>query len=143
MGTLIIWFLVATFVIAVDILTSNFIFAWFAVGAFAAMISELFNASIGTQIVIFLFVNLITISLGYPLTRNKLKKNIKRTPLMEEKYIGLIKEAETDILEEGRIKLDGVYWGIKNKGPQINAGEKFKIIEIEGIKLLVMKEEEI
>lgn len=142
MVTLIVWFLVATFVIAVDILTSNFIFAWFAVGAFAAMISELFNASIGTQIVIFLFVNLITISLGYPLTRNKLKKNIKRTPLMEEKYIGLIKEAENDILEEGRIKLDGIYWGIKNKGPQINAGEKFKIIEIEGIKLLVMKEEE-
>jgi len=142
MGTLIVWFLVATFVIAVDILTSNFIFAWFAVGAFAAMISELFNASIGTQIVIFLFVNLITISLGYPLTRNKLKKDIKRTPLMEEKYIGLIKEAENDILEEGRIKLDGIYWGIKNKGPQINAGEKFKIIEIEGIKLLVMKEEE-
>lgn len=62
---------------------------------------------------------------------------------MEEKYIGLIKTAEEDILEEGRIKIDGIYWGIKNKGPQIKAGDKFKIIEIEGIKLIIEKEGEI
>lgn len=140
---LILWFFVATFVIAIDVLTSNFLFAWFSIGAFAAMISEVFNVSNGTQIVIFLFVSLITISVGYPLTRNKLKKNMKRTPLMEEKYIGLVKVAEEDILEEGRIKLDGIYWGIRNKGPKIKAGEKFKILEIEGIKLSIIKEEEI
>lgn len=140
---LILWFFVATFVVALDILTSNFLFAWFSVGALAAMVSEVFNVSTGTQIVIFLFVNLITISIGYPLTRNKLKKNIKRTPLMEEKYIGLVKIAEEKIVKDSRIKLDGIYWGIKNKGPQIMPGEKFKIIEIDGIKLVIEKEEEI
>lgn len=139
---LILWFFVAIFAIALDVLTSSFLFAWFSVGALAAMIAELFNVSDGTQIVIFLLVNLITISIGYPLTRNKLKKNVNRMPLMEEKYIGLIKIAEEDILEEGRIKLDGIYWGVKNKGPNIKAGEKFKIIEIEGIKLIIEKEEE-
>lgn len=140
---LILWFFVAIFVIALDVLTSNFLFAWFSVGALAAMIAEVFNVTDGTQIVIFLLVNLITLSIGYPLTKNKLRKNIHRTPLMEEKYIGLIKTAEEDILEEGRIKIDGIYWGIKNKGPHIKAGEKFKIIEIEGIKLIIKKEGEI
>lgn len=142
-GMLILWFFVAIFAIALDVLTSSFLFAWFSAGALAAMIAEVFNVTDGTQIVIFLLVNLITISIGYPLTRNKLKQNMKRIPLMEEKYIGLIKTAEEDILEDGRIKIDGIYWGVKNKGPHIKAGDKFKIIKIEGIKLVIKKEEEI
>ena len=140
---LVLWFFVAIFVVALDVLTSSFLFAWFAVGALGAMIAEVFDASAGTQIVIFLLVNLITVSIGYPLTKKKLKKNLNRTPLMEEKYIGLVRFAEQDILEETKMKIDGIYWTLKNKGLPIKAGEKFKIVKIEGIKLVIEKEEEI
>jgi len=140
--SIIIWIIIAALVVIIDITTSNFLFSFFALGAIAAMISEIFNATVGTQIIIFLIVNLITVAIGYPLTRKSLKKKVERLPLMEEKYIGVVKEAEEDIKEEGRIKLEGIYWGIKNIGDEIKAGEKFKIISIEGIKLIVKKEGE-
>jgi membrane protein implicated in regulation of membrane protease activity len=142
MATLFLWIIIAALVVMTDILTSNFLFSWFAVGAFASMIAFLFDANTGTQIIIFLLVNLVTISIGYPLTRKNLKKKVERLPLMEEKYIGLVKEAVEEIKDEGRIKIEGIYWGVKNVGEEIKTGEKFKIIAIDGIKLLIKKEEE-
>jgi membrane protein implicated in regulation of membrane protease activity len=141
--TLLIWIIIAALVVIIDITTSNFLFSFFAVGAFGAMIAEMFNVSVGTQILIFLAVNLITVSIGYPLTKKSLEKKVERLPLMEEKYIGLIKKAEEDIKEEGRIKLEGIYWGVRNIGEEIKIGEKFKILSIEGIKFIIKKEEEI
>ncbi|MBU5455339.1 NfeD family protein [Caproiciproducens sp. MSJ-32] len=143
MTAVIIWIIIAALVVIIDITTSNFLFSFFALGAIAAMISEIFNVSVGTQILIFLMVNLITVAIAYPITKKNLKKKVERLPLMEEKYIGLVKEAEENIRDEGRIKLEGIYWRVKNIGDEIKAGEKYKIISIDGIKLIVKKEEEI
>ena len=125
-----------------DILTSNFLFAWFAVGAFAAILADGFGLAIGIQTIIFLLVNLITVSIGYPIVRKKYKAGLKRVPLMEENYIGRSFIANEDIEEEGRIRLDGIYWAIINDGDKIKKGERFKIESIQGIKLVIRKEEE-
>lgn len=143
MTYLFLWLAIAAGVILLDILTSNFLFAWFAVGAFAAMLADGFGLAIGIQSIIFLLVNLITVSIGYPMVRKKYKAGAKRVPLMEENYIGRSFIANEDIEREGRIRLDGVYWGIINYGEKIKKGEKFKITSIEGIKLVIRKEEEI
>ena len=143
MGYLFLWLSIAAGFILLDILTSNFLFAWFAVGAFAAILADGFGLAIVTQTVIFLLVNLITVAIGYPIVRKKYKAGSKRVPLMEENYIGRSFTAKEDIEKEGRIRLDGIYWGIINYGDKIKKGEKFKIIEIKGIKLVIRKEEEI
>jgi membrane protein implicated in regulation of membrane protease activity len=143
MGYLFLWLSIAAGVILLDILTSNFLFAWFAVGAFAAILADGFGLAIGMQTIIFLSVNLITVSIGYPIVRKKYKAGSKRVPLMEENYIGRSFIAEEDIEREGRIRLDGIYWGIINHGKKIKKGEKFKITSIQGIKLVIRKEEEI
>lgn len=142
MSAVIFWIIVAAVVIAIDIATSNFLFAWFAVGAFLAMIADLFGVSFGVQMVLFLVVNLITVAVGYPWAKRKFKTGIKRTPLMEESYIGRVMKAEEDITDRAKIKIDGIYWTIKNSGEEIKRSECFKIIGIEGIKLIVKKEEE-
>lgn len=139
----ILWLSIAAGVILLDILTSNFLFAWFAIGSFAAMLAGALGQVIGVQIIIFLLVNLITVSIGYPIVRKKYKAGAKRVPLMEEKYIGRIFIAKEDIERQGRMRLDGIYWGIINYGDKIKKGEKFKITAIEGIKLVIIKEEEI
>lgn len=143
MSAVILWIIIAAVAIIIDIATSNFLFAWFTIGAIAAMIADFFGISFGVQVIIFLVINLITVSLGYPWAKKKFKKSVKRTPLMEETYIGRIMKAEEDIIEKARVKVDGIYWTVLNTGDEIKAGENFKIIGIEGIKLIIKKEEEI
>ncbi|MCI6691481.1 MULTISPECIES: NfeD family protein [unclassified Clostridium] len=143
MSAVIIWIIIAAIAIIIDIATSNFLFAWFTIGAIAAMIADLFGISFGVQVIIFLVINLITVSLGYPWAKKKFKKSVKRTPLMEETYIGRVMKAEEDIIEKAKVKVDGIYWTVLNKGEEIKRGENFEIIGIEGIKLIIKKEEEI
>lgn len=141
METAILWIIIGIVVIILDVITSSFLFVWFSVGALAAMIASLMGASFGIQIIIFLVVSIITISIGYPWARKKFKSTITRTPLMEEEYIGKVLKAEEDIEEIGKAKLGGVYWRVINKGKAIKKGESFKIIEFEGNKLRIEKEE--
>ena len=143
MNAIIFWIIIAAIAIAIDIATSNFLFVWFTAGAIAAMIADFLGVSFGYQITIFLVVNLITISIGYPWAKKKFKKSVKRTPLMEETYIGRVMKAEEDITERAKVKVDGIYWTMQNTGEEIKAGDNFKIIGIEGIKLIIKKEEEI
>lgn len=140
MSAIIFWIIIAGIVIAIDIATSNFLFAWFVVGSVTAMVADLIGLSFGVQIIIFLVVNLITIAIGYPWAKKKFKKSVKRLPLMEETYIGRVMKAEEDIVDRARVKVDGIYWTVQNTGEEIKLGENFKIIGIEGIKLNIKKE---
>lgn len=142
MGPAIFWIILGIIVFVLDIATSSFLFIWFSLGAFAAMIAALLGASIGVQIIIFLSISIVTISIGYPWARKKFKESVKRTPLMEETYIGKVLKAEEDIEERGNAKLGGVYWAVLNKGKTIKKGESFKIVRFEGNKLVIEKEEE-
>ena len=140
MSAIIFWIIIAGIAIAIDIATSNFLFAWFVVGAVTAMVADFIGVSFGIQVIIFLIVNLITIAIGYPWAKKKFKKSVKRIPLMEETYIGRIMKAEENIIDRARVKVDGVYWTVQNTGEEIKIGENFKIIGIEGIKLNIKKE---
>ncbi|MBD7914440.1 NfeD family protein [Clostridium sp. Sa3CUN1] len=140
MSAIIFWIIIAGIAIAIDIATSNFLFAWFVVGAVTAMVADFIGISFGVQIIIFLVINLITIAIGYPWAKKKFKKSVKRIPLMEETYIGRIMKAEENIIDRARVKVDGVYWTVQNTGEEIKIGENFKIIGIEGIKLNIKKE---
>ena len=143
MGIIILWIIIAAVAILIDIATSSFLFVWFTVGAIAAMIAEVMGVSFGIQVIIFLVVNLITVSLGYPWAKKKFKTSVKRTPLMEETYIGRVMKAEENIGQRAKVKVDGIYWTVQNTGEEIKAGDNFKIKGIEGIKLIIEKEEEV
>lgn len=140
MGGVIFWVILAIIVIAIDITTSSFLFVWFAVGAFIAMIAALLGASVWMQILLFFIFSIITVSIGYPWAKKNMKTSVAHTPLMEEKYIGMVMKAENTISEKGRIKVGGIYWAAKNIGEIIEKGSKYKIIGIEGNKLIIKKE---
>ncbi|MDZ7542407.1 NfeD family protein, partial [Clostridium perfringens] len=54
-----------------------------------------------------------------------------------------VMKAKEDIKDRAKIKVDGIYWTVQNSGEEIKQNESFKIIGIEGIKLMIKKEEEI
>ena len=138
----IIWILVAIFLIVIDIITSSFIFMWFSLGALVAIILSLLNFTVLYQIIAFLIIGVVTISIGYPWAKKKFKADVKQVPTMEETYIGKTMTAEEDMGETSLIKVSGIYWTACNKGKIIKTGEEFTITGIEGTKLIVKSKED-
>lgn len=139
MGTVIFWLITGGVAFAIDILTSNFCFILLAAGSIAASIGAGFGLEITMQVIIYAIVNIISVSIGYPWLKKKYKKMCKRTPLMEETYIGKIFEADKEIKDKAQVKVGGEYWTVINKDEIIKVGEKFQITGIDGIKLVIKK----
>lgn len=140
MGPLILWILISVTALVVDIATSAFIFLWFTVGGIAAIIAQIFGASMPVQVITFVAVSGISMAFGYPLMKKTLRKTVKKTSTMEESYIGRELTVDEDVIETAKVKIDGIYWTIKNIGEPVKKNDKVKIIGIEGNKLVVEKE---
>ena len=66
MAEVIIWILIAVFLIVIDLITSSFIFMWFSVGAIVAIILSLLGISVIWQVMAFLIIGIAMVSIGYP-----------------------------------------------------------------------------
>lgn len=139
-GALEIWISIAVICLIIDFLTSGFLFVWFTIGSIGAIIALSLGYPFAVQIGIFIVLTGISYSIGYPLAKKVLNKSIPRTITMEENFIGRVIIAENDIKEKARIKIGGIYWTVKNQGEYILKNEKFKIVGIEGNKLIIRKE---
>ena len=139
MGQVVFWLIVAICAIAIDILTSNFCFVLFSIGAVVAAICATLGVPFMMQIIIFAIISIISLSIGYPWLKKKYKTFHKNTPLMEETYIGKVMESEKDIVSKAQVKVNGEYWTVINEGDVIHVGEKFIITGIQGIKLKIEK----
>ena len=139
MGAVLFWLVIAICAIAIDILTSNFCFVLFSIGAIVAAICGALGVPFIMQVVIFAIISIISLSIGYPWLKKKYKGMSKNIPLMEETYIGKIMGSEKEILSTSQVKVNGEYWTVINEGDVIHVGEKFMITGIQGIKLRIKK----
>lgn len=137
MEAIILWLVIAFGVVLLDIFTSTLLFVWFALGSLGAIIANIAGLSFGWQLITFGVVSIAAIAIGYPWAKKKFKQMTKRTPLMEEGYIGKVFTAESDIEKSYRFKVSGIYWAGENKGQLIKKGQKFQITGIEGNKLII------
>ena len=135
MVEVIIWILVAIFVIAIDIVTSSFIFMWFSIGALVAIILSLLGLSVTWQIIAFLVVGVATVSIGYPWAKKKFKADVNQLPTMEQTYIGKVMVANEDMGETSKIKVSGIYWTAYNKGKVIEKKVKSKEYDFSKVNL--------
>lgn len=139
MGSAVFWLLIAICAFAIDVLTSNFCFMLFSIGAVVAAVCGALGVPFVIQIVIFAVLSIISLVIGYPWLKRKYKNMHKNTPLMEETYIGKVLESDKEIINKSLVKVNGEYWTVINEGDVINKGEKFMITGIEGIKLKIKK----
>ncbi|WP_066873816.1 NfeD family protein [Clostridium mediterraneense] len=133
-----LWLAVIVLAIMIDLVTSDFLFSGFSIGALVALILAMINTSVISQIIIFGLVGVMFIFLIYPIIRKHLDMNKVETKTREESYIGKEIILEEDIAKEGKLKLDGVYWTFKSE-ERIKKGEKVKIISIEGNKIIIKR----
>lgn len=136
---MITWIVVGAVCLFLDILTSSFIFVWFTIGSIAAIFANILNYGLLVQIIAFLMVSTIFTAIGYPFAKKTIKKTVPVTKTLEQSYVGREIYIDDDVAYKALIKLDGIYWTVKNEGENIKKGDKVKIVGIEGNKILINK----
>ncbi len=140
MFNLILWTVIGLVALFVDMVTSAFLFVWFTIGAIAAIVAGILKYSFIVQLVVFLVVSIVLIVVCYPIVKKNIKKSIKPTLLREKTYVGKKITIDAEMVKNNGIKIDGVYWNIKDEGYTIKDGDTVRIVGMEGNKLIIKKE---
>ncbi|WP_055070793.1 NfeD family protein [Clostridium massiliamazoniense] len=136
----ILWLAIIIIAILVDLFTSIFLFSGFSIGALIALVLNIFGVASHIQIIVFAVIGILFILIVSPKIKKNIAKNHKnRFKSNEERLIGKEFLAEQDIENEELVKLEGVYWTLKNEGALIKKGEIFKVISVKGNKIIIKK----
>ena len=146
-GNIFIWLLVFVVMLVIEIATLSLTTIWFAGGALAAIIASCFGAKFSLQIFIFLAVSILILFLIRPSAMKYF--NSKRTKTNASGLIGLeakVTETIDNDNMKGKAVVNGQEWTARAVKDDmiIEAGEKAKIVEIKGVKLILnnIKEEQ-
>lgn len=143
MGTEVLsWLILAATFIVLEIISLGLTTIWFAGGAFVAAIAALCGANLIIQVVLFLAVALVLLAFTRPWAVKHLDTKTEKTNA--EALVGqsaLVLEEIDNIKETGRVKINGMEWTARvgDGGGIIPAGDMAKIVDIQGVKLIVEK----
>ena len=137
-----VWLGFTVFFLILEGISVQLTSVWFAFGSIVAMFLAIFHVkSVSVQIIVFLAVSLVTLIATRPLTKKLLSK--KKQPTNADRNIGqiaIVTEGIENLKDKGAVKVNGVVWTAKNTADDlIPAGEKVRILRIEGVKLIVEK----
>lgn len=135
-----VWLGLAIFFLIAEAVTTSIFSIWFAIGSFAALLVSLaVPKAFALQMIVFIAVTALTLYFTRPIL---VKKILKKTPTNMDRLIGktAVVIEEVTPLTVGRAKSDGLLWQIKSEDT-ISVGEKCDIVKIEGVSLIVKKQE--
>jgi membrane protein implicated in regulation of membrane protease activity len=138
MMEVLIWFWLGLFLLAVifEAATVDFVAIWFAVGSIPAFILALIDAPVWLQVSVFLIVTIILIAFTRPYMLKYFKKNqIKTNVYTMIGKTAVVSEAITPNTV-GSVKVRGQVWSAIASA-SIPVGTEVRILEIEGVKLIV------
>jgi membrane protein implicated in regulation of membrane protease activity len=135
----ILWVVAIILLLVVEALTAGLTSIWFAIGALAALIADLFNAPIWLQIVWFLVISIIALFATRPLVR-KFVTN-KSQPTNADMLLGtegIVTESIDNIAGTGAVAIAGKVWTARSTGGMpVEIGTTVTADRIEGVKLFV------
>lgn len=139
---IICWLLLAAIFIIVEIVSLGLTTIWFAGGAFVAAVAGLFGANLVVQIICFVVVSLLLLFITRPIAVKYLDSKTEKTNA--EALIGksAVVISEINNLEGiGQAKVNGMEWTARAREDNviIPKGNTVKIVEIQGVKLIVEK----
>lgn len=70
---IIVWIIIGTAALLLDLATSSFLFVWFTLGAIAALIVQILGYSVYIQIIVFTLISILCMILGYPMVKKIIK----------------------------------------------------------------------
>lgn len=138
----IIWTVVTAVLFVIEIITTNLVTIWIAIGAVAAAFAALAGIDVIWQRVIFIFLSALLLIVTKPL----LKKFVRKVPTNADALIGktaVVTEKIEPVLAKGQVKAGAAIWSARSENETvIEKDEIVKVVRIEGVKLIVKKESE-
>ncbi len=138
-----VWLGLTVFFLILECVSVQLTSIWFALGSVVAMLLAIFHVeSVTVQIIVFVAVSLASLIATRPLTKKLLEK--KKQPTNADRNIGetaIVTEDIVNLEGKGAVKVRGTVWTARSSdGTDIPAGDIVRVIRIEGVKLLVEKE---
>lgn len=138
-----IYWMVAFFLLLlIEIATVNLVSIWFALGAVAAFISCFFTDNVFIQLLVFVVVSGISLLCMLPVAK-KFKKSKEIIPTNLDRVVGKRGKVTKKITPDhyGEVKVLETVWTATSQDV-IDIGEQVRVEKIDGVKLIVTKEEE-
>ena len=135
-----IWIALLAIFIIIEATTAQLLTIWFAVGAFASLLTSFVTDNVAIQIGVFVIVSAIVLAVTRPIVKKITKRNVQ--PTNADMYIGqegIITETVSNIDAKGLVKVKGSVWTARSADERksIPEGTRVKVLKIEGVKLIV------
>ena len=139
----VIWLVLIVAFLMAEASTVTMISLWFAGGSLVAMLVSLLGGPVWLQILAFLAVSCILLTLLRPLVRKHITPKITKTNV--DAVIGttgLVTVAIDNVAAVGQVKLGGMAWTARSaSGEPIPEGTLVRVERVEGVKAIVVPAE--
>ena len=140
----IVWLIALVIFIIIEIITLGLATIWFACGSLVAFLASLFGANVAVQLVVFTIVSLASLLTVRPYVARKF--NLQRTKTNCDVLINQeakVTERIDNHNQTGAAYINGLEWTARSLDDQvIEAGQIVRVVEVQGVKLMVKKSEE-
>lgn len=140
----IFWLILFVVLLIIEIFTMGLTTVWFAGGALVAFVLAFVGLGLPVQIIVFLLVSILLLVLTRPIAIqffNKERQKTNADRLIGQKAVVL--ETIDTLHSTGRVEINGMEWSAKaeDAAAVIEAGAVVSVEGIQGVKLIVKKEE--
>ena len=131
-----LWFILFFIFLLVEIATVGLVSVWFCFGSIFALIASFLTDSAIIQLIVFVVFSFLSFLIFKPFLQKF--KLVKKEATNYDKYIGKTGVVTKEITNDkyGEVKVDGSVWTAKGN-EKIKVDEKVKVLDIEGVKLIV------
>ena len=140
-----VWLILCGVFLLIEIFNISFLLIWPGIGAFFAFITSLLTDSVEIQISVFVISTTLMIIFMKPLVKKifKNKDNIKTNSDAIVGKKGVVIKEIKPLEQNGQVKVAGELWSAITKDEtEIAINEVVRVIKVEGVKLVVTKENE-
>ena len=138
-----VWFAIFIGLLVIEALTADVLTIWFMPGALICIILSAFSVSVPIQIAVFFIASLVMFILSKTLLKKffVMKKREKTNLDLIIGQIGIVTEDIDNVAARGIVKVNFQLWTARSvdSNAVINAGDRVKIIAVEGVKLICEK----
>lgn len=135
-----VWLVAMIVLLIIEGIVPGLVSIWFAIGAFAAMISAILGAPLWLQVLWFFAVSILTLCLTRPFAKKYV--NSRATPTNADMLIGkecVVTEEIDNVLGTGAVTVGGKVWTARTEEPDGKAetDKVMTVVRIDGVKLIV------
>lgn len=135
------WIILFLVLLFIELATVNLVSIWFAIGSLAAFITSFFTDSALIQLLVFVIVSIVALFVTAPIVE-KVRKKGKVVPTNLDRVIGKQAEVVKEIKPNhyGEVQIFGTTWTATSEDT-FKVGDKVIVDKIDGVKLIVKREE--